>query len=119
MPATDNKSGAVGHLVEGERAAIRDDDVFRWVRRFERFPKVQVIDLDSAMDAGDNLTLVRQIAARLTCRVGGGIRTIARAEDVLSAGAQHVIAGTAPFRDGRPDLAFANTLADAVGARRV
>ncbi len=119
IPSIDLKNGAVVQLVQGERVAIRDDDVFRWVRRFERFPKVQVIDLDSAMDAGDNLTLVRQIAARLTCRVGGGIRTIARAEDVLSAGAQHVIAGTALFRDGRPDLAFAKTLADAVGAERV
>jgi phosphoribosylformimino-5-aminoimidazole carboxamide ribotide isomerase len=119
IPSIDLKNGAVVQLVQGERVAITDDDVFRWVRRFERFPKVQVIDLDAAMGAGDNLTLVRQIAAHLSCRVGGGIRTIARAEDVLAAGAQHIIAGTALFRDGRPDVAFAKTLADAVGAERV
>jgi phosphoribosylformimino-5-aminoimidazole carboxamide ribotide isomerase len=119
IPSIDLKNGAVVQLVQGERVAIRDDDVFRWVRRFERFPKVQVIDLDSAMGAGDNLALVRQIAARLPCRVGGGIRTIARAEEVLAAGAQHIIAGTALFRDGRPDVAFARTLAEAIGAERV
>jgi phosphoribosylformimino-5-aminoimidazole carboxamide ribotide isomerase len=119
IPSIDLQSGAVVQLVQGERVAIRDDDVFRWVRRFERFPKVQVIDLDAAMGAGHNLTLVRQIAAHLPCRVGGGIRTIARAEDVLAAGAQHIIAGTALFRDGRPDVAFAKLLADAVGAERV
>jgi phosphoribosylformimino-5-aminoimidazole carboxamide ribotide isomerase len=119
IPSIDLKNGAVVQLVQGERVAITDDDVFRWVRRFERFPKVQVIDLDAAMGAGDNLTLVRQIAAHLSCRVGGGIRTIARAEDVLAAGAQQIIAGTALFRDGRPDVAFAKTLADAVGAERV
>jgi phosphoribosylformimino-5-aminoimidazole carboxamide ribotide isomerase len=119
IPSIDLQSGAVVQLVQGERVAIRDDDVFRWVRRFERFPKVQVIDLDAAMGAGDNLALVRQIAAHLPCRVGGGIRTIARAEDVLAAGAQHIIAGTALFRDGRPDVAFAKMLADAVGAERV
>jgi phosphoribosylformimino-5-aminoimidazole carboxamide ribotide isomerase len=119
IPSIDLKNGAVVQLVQGERVAIRDDDVFRWVRRFERFPKVQVIDLDAAMGAGDNLTLVRQIAAHLSCRVGGGIRTIARAEDVLAAGARHIIAGTALFRDGRPDLAFAKALADAVGVERV
>jgi phosphoribosylformimino-5-aminoimidazole carboxamide ribotide isomerase len=119
IPSIDLKNGGVVQLVQGERVAIRDDDVFRWVRRFERFPKVQVIDLDAAMGAGDNLALVRQIAAQLSCRVGGGIRTIARAEDVLAAGAQHIIAGTALFRDGRPDVAFAKTLADAVGADRV
>jgi phosphoribosylformimino-5-aminoimidazole carboxamide ribotide isomerase len=119
IPSIDLKNGAVVQLVQGERVAITDDDVFRWVRRFERFPKVQVIDLDAAMGAGDNLTLVRQIAAHLSCRVGGGIRTIARAEDVLAAGAQQIIAGTALFRDGRPDVAFAKALADAVGADRV
>jgi phosphoribosylformimino-5-aminoimidazole carboxamide ribotide isomerase len=119
IPSIDLKSGAVVQLVQGERVAIRDDDVFRWVRRFEPFPKVQVIDLDAAMGAGDNLTLVQRIAARLSCRVGGGIRTVARAEDVLAAGARQIIAGTALFRDGRPDLAFAKKLADAVGADRV
>jgi phosphoribosylformimino-5-aminoimidazole carboxamide ribotide isomerase len=119
IPSIDLQGGAVVQLVQGDRLAIRDDDVFRWVRRFERFPKVQVIDLDAAMGAGDNLMLVRQIAAEIPCRVGGGIRTIARAEDVLAAGAQHIIAGTALFRDGRPDVAFAKRLADAVGAERV
>ena len=119
IPSIDLQAGAVVQLVQGERLALKDDDVFRWVRRFERFPKVQVIDLDAAMGAGDNLALVRQIAAHLPCRVGGGIRTIARAEGVLAAGARHVIAGTALFRDGRPDVAFAKMLADAVGAERV
>ena len=57
--------------MQGERLAIKDTDVFAWVRRFERFPKVQVIDLDAAMDLGDNIGLVRQIAGSLACRVGG------------------------------------------------
>lgn len=119
IPSIDLKGGAVVQLVQGERLAIRDDDVFRWVRRFERFPKVQVIDLDAAMGAGDNLVLVRQIAGSLSCRVGGGIRTIGRAEDVLAAGARQIIAGSALFKDGRPDLVFAKSLAAAVGIDRV
>src|SRR6185295_3016660 len=48
IPSIDLKDGAVVQLVQGECLAIRDEDVFRWVRRFERFPKVQVIDLDAA-----------------------------------------------------------------------
>ena len=119
IPSIDLKGGAVVQLVQGERLAIRDEDVFRWVERFERFPKVQVIDLDAAMGAGDNLALVRQIAGRLACRVGGGIRTVERARDVLGAGAQQIIAGSSLFRNGRPDLDFAKTLADAVGRDRV
>ena len=119
IPSIDLQDGAVVQLVQGERLAIRDDDVFRWVRRFERFPKVQVIDLDAAMASGDNLALVRQIAGALSCRVGGGIRSVARARDVLAAGAHQVIAGSALFKDGRPDVDFAASLADAVGRERV
>jgi phosphoribosylformimino-5-aminoimidazole carboxamide ribotide isomerase len=105
--------------VQGEKLAITDLDVFRWVRRFEKFPKVQVIDLDAAMGSGDNLVLVRQIAGALSCRVGGGIRTVERARDVLAAGAQQIIAGSSLFKDGAPDLGFARTLADGVGRDRV
>jgi phosphoribosylformimino-5-aminoimidazole carboxamide ribotide isomerase len=119
IPAIDLKDGAVVQLVQGERLAIRDEDVSKWVRRFESFPKVQVIDLDAAMGRGDNLPIVRRIAASLSCRVGGGIRTIERARDILAAGAQQVIAGSSLFKDGQPDLEFAARLAGAVGAERV
>ncbi len=119
IPSIDLQDGAVVQLVQGERLAIKDEDVFRWGRRFARFPKVQVIDLDAAMGSGDNLAIVRQIAGALACRVGGGIRTAARAEDVLAAGAQQIIAGSALFRNGRPDLEFARALSDAVGRDRV
>jgi phosphoribosylformimino-5-aminoimidazole carboxamide ribotide isomerase len=119
IPSIDLKGGAVVQLVQGEKLAIRDDDVFRWVRKFEKFPKVQVIDLDAAMGIGDNLALVRQIASALSCRVGGGIRSVERARDVLAAGAQHIIAGSSLFRDGAPDLAFAQMLCDGVGRERI
>src|SRR5579863_1306412 len=104
IPSIDLKGGAVVQLIQGEKLAIKDDDVFGWVKRFERFPKVQVIDLDAAMGAGDNLALVRRIAGSLSCRVGGGVRTIARAHDILAAGARQIIAGSSLFREGRPDL---------------
>jgi phosphoribosylformimino-5-aminoimidazole carboxamide ribotide isomerase len=119
IPSIDLQAGAVVQLIQGERLAIKDDDVFRWVRRFARFPKVQVIDLDAATGAGDNLALVRQIAALLSCRVGGGIRTIERAAEVLAAGARQIIAGSSLFKAGQPDLVFAKALADAVGTDRV
>jgi phosphoribosylformimino-5-aminoimidazole carboxamide ribonucleotide (ProFAR) isomerase len=119
IPSIDLKDGAVVQLVQGERLAIKDDDVFRWVRRFERFAKVQVIDLDAAMGNGDNLGLVRQIAGALSCRVGGGVRTIERARELLDSGARQIIAGSSLFKNGEPDLAFANALCDAVGRERV
>jgi phosphoribosylformimino-5-aminoimidazole carboxamide ribotide isomerase len=119
IPAIDLKNGAVVQLVQGETLAIRDTDVDKWVTRFEHYPKVQVIDLDAAMGSGDNLAIVRRIAPRLTCRVGGGIRNVDRARLILTAGAQQIIAGSALFRDGRVDLEFASQLADAVGREQV
>jgi phosphoribosylformimino-5-aminoimidazole carboxamide ribotide isomerase len=119
IPSIDLQKGAVVQLVQGERLAIRDEDVTRWVKRFERFPKVQVIDLDAAMSIGDNLAIVRQIAAALSCRVGGGVRTVGRARDLLAAGARHVIAGSALFKDGKPDLSFARELSEAIGVDRL
>src|SRR3954463_10891729 len=119
IPSIDLKGGAVVQLVQGERLAIRDADVGKWVRRFERFDKVQVIDLDAAMGTGDNLALVRQIAGSLRCRVGGGIRTVERARDVLAAGAQQIIAASSLFRNGAVDVDFARTLSDAIGLDRV
>src|SRR5258706_3679454 len=119
IPSIDLQGGAVVQLVQGERLAVRDEDVFRWVRRFERFPKVQVIDLDAAIGTGDNLAIVRQIAGRLSCRVGGGVRTVQRAEELSAAGAKQIIAGSALFKNGRPNLEFARELADAVGLEQI
>jgi len=119
IPSIDLQSGAVVQLVQGERLAIRDEDIFAWVKRFERFPKVQVIDLDAAMGKGDNLAIVRQIAGALSCRVGGGVRTVERAQEILAAGAKQIIAGSSLFKDGKPDLDFAKRLADSIGAEQV
>src|SRR5262249_27119590 len=119
IPSIDLKDGQVVQLVQGKRLAMASDDVFAWVRKFERYPKVQVIDLDGAMESGANEFLVRRICKHLPARVGGGIRSIERARAVLNAGATHIIVSSALFRDGQLDLAFAKRLAMAVGINRV
>ena len=119
IPSIDLRSGKVVQLVQGERLALEDDDVFKWVERFARFPSLQLIDLDAAIGTGRNDTLVAQICAARPCRVGGGIRSIERAREVVDGGATHVIVGSALFREGRPDIDFARRLCDAVGRERV
>jgi phosphoribosylformimino-5-aminoimidazole carboxamide ribotide isomerase len=119
IPSIDLKDGQVVQLVQGRRLALASDDVFAWVRKFERYRKVQLIDLDGALESGANDFLVRRICKHLPCRVGGGIRSIDRAEAVLAAGATHVIVSSALFRDGVLNLAFAKQLSDAIGVERV
>jgi phosphoribosylformimino-5-aminoimidazole carboxamide ribotide isomerase len=119
IPSIDLQNGHVVQLVQGERLAIEAPDAEPWIERFSPFPRVQLIDLDAARGRGDNAAIVRQICGRLPCRVGGGIRSVDRAREVLASGAHAVIASSALFRDGAVDLSFARALADRVGAERV
>jgi phosphoribosylformimino-5-aminoimidazole carboxamide ribotide isomerase len=80
---------------------------------------VQLIDLDAAKEEGDNAAIVASLCARLPCRVGGGVRTVRRAQSLLAAGAKKVILGSSLFRDGGVDRAFAEAAAEAIGAERL
>ena len=119
IPSIDLQGGKIVQLVQGERLAIETDDVDAWVTRFSSRPKVQLIDLDAAKGAGDNAALVAHICGLLPCRVGGGIRTIERAEDTLALGASKVILGSSLFRDGAVDVDFARRLSERVGPDRL
>jgi phosphoribosylformimino-5-aminoimidazole carboxamide ribotide isomerase len=119
IPSIDLQDGHVVQLVQGERLAIEAPDPEPWIARFSRFPRVQLIDLDAARGQGDNAAMVGAICRRLPCRVGGGIRSVERAREVLALGAHAVIVSSALFRDGVVDAAFARSLAEAVGVDRV
>ena len=119
IPSIDLQNGHVVQLVQGERLAIEAPDPEPWIARFARFPRVQLIDLDAAGGRGDNTALAASICRRLPCRVGGGIRSVERAQDVLAAGAHAVIASSALFRNGEVDATFAESLAGAIGPERV
>jgi phosphoribosylformimino-5-aminoimidazole carboxamide ribotide isomerase len=119
IPSIDLQGGRIVQLVQGEKLALEETDPEPWIARFSRFPRVQLIDLDAAKGDGDNASLVASICGRLPCRVGGGIRSIERAKDVLAAGAHAVIVSSALFRAGAIDLTFAQALAEAVGPERV
>jgi len=119
IPSIDLQGGHVVQLVQGDKLAIEAADPEPWIRKFERFSRVQLIDLDAAKAQGDNAAIVAAICARLPCRVGGGIRSVERAQAVLGHGAHAVIVSSALFRAGAVDLDFASALADAIGPERV
>lgn len=106
--------GRVVQLQQGERLALESDDVDGWIQKFSAFQIVQLIDLDAAMGRPANDELVRYIASKLPCQVGGGVRSIDRAQELLEAGARRVILGSSLFNDrgvnkGRAE-AFAEVL---------
>lgn len=127
IPSIDLKGGRIVQLVQGQKLALESTDVEGWIARFRGFPAVQLIDLDAAMSTGTNDRLVRDIASRLPCRVGGGVRSSARARALVQAGATHVIVGSALYLGAREEdppektvnVAFAQDLATAVGRHRI
>lgn len=119
IPSIDLRQGRIVQLVQGERLAVETTDIDEWVGRFTGYPRVQLIDLDAAMGVGDNSALMAHICAQLPCRVGGGVRTIERAREVLDLGAIAVIFGSGLFRNGGVDKRFAAQVAAAIGRERL
>ena len=95
IPSIDLMGGKIVQLVQGEKKKLEFDNFEYWIDRFSKYPTVQLIDLDAARGAGDNRPLVKQIVGRLPCQVGGGIRDVETAQQLLSLGARKVIIGSA------------------------
>jgi phosphoribosylformimino-5-aminoimidazole carboxamide ribotide isomerase len=112
IPSIDLMGGKIVQLVQGEKKALEFDNFDYWIERFYRYPLIQLIDLDAARGAGDNRSLVKQIVGRLNCQVGGGIRNLETAQELLSLGARKVIIGSALLTDGGINQEHARTLAD-------
>jgi phosphoribosylformimino-5-aminoimidazole carboxamide ribotide isomerase len=120
IPSIDLMGGRIVQLVQGEKLKLAFDDFEYWIEKFSKYPLVQLIDLDAAMRQGENSVLVTQIAKRLPVQVGGGVRSVERAREVLDAGAQRVIVGSSLFTEaGAVDVKFAAEMAEGVGAERV
>ncbi len=115
IPSIDLMGGKIVQLVQGEKKALEFDNFDYWIERFSRYPLVQVIDLDAARGAGDNRQIVNQIAQRLNCQVGGGIRSLETAREILQAGAQRVVIGSSLLKDGKINTQYAAVLAGELG----
>jgi phosphoribosylformimino-5-aminoimidazole carboxamide ribotide isomerase len=123
IPSIDLMGGRIVQLVQGEKLQLSFDGFDYWIEKFSHYPLVQLIDLDAAMRQGDNSALMAQIARRLPCQAGGGVRTIERVRQLVDAGARRVIVGSALFSesDGRAsvNVSFAEEMAHTLGADRI
>jgi phosphoribosylformimino-5-aminoimidazole carboxamide ribotide isomerase len=115
IPSIDLMGGKIVQLAQGEEKKLEFSDFEYWIERFSKYPLVQLIDLDAARGAGDNRALMRPILRRLNCQVGGGIRDLESAQDLLHAGAHKVILGAALLKHGEIDAQTARGLAEAFG----
>jgi phosphoribosylformimino-5-aminoimidazole carboxamide ribotide isomerase len=109
IPAIDLKGGKCVRLFQGDlaRATIYGDDPVSMAERWqaEGATWLHLVDLDGAVaGAPAHLEVLRRVAAKLTIPIefGGGIRTLASARTVFSAGAARLILGTAALES--PEL---------------
>jgi phosphoribosylformimino-5-aminoimidazole carboxamide ribotide isomerase len=117
IPSIDLMGGKIVQLIRGEKKALEFDNFGYWIERFSDYPLVQLIDLDAAMNNGANHPLIAMICKQLPCQVGGGIRTVERARELLDlgAGAQRIIFGSALLKDGNINVALAQEASSQFG----
>ncbi len=113
IPCIDLQGGKAVQLVRGRNLALSVRDVLGLLDRFRGYPILHVIDLDAAMRRGSNGRWIKRICANapMEVRVGGGVRTVARAQQLIRGGAKKVIVGSAAFRNGKIDAHFLKMLA--------
>ncbi len=105
IPAIDLRDGVCVQLVGGSYAEerVRLEKPVAVARRWAEcgFRDLHVVDLDAATGNGSNAAVVTAILddSDVDVRVGGGVRTTARVEELLAAGARYVTVGTRAVED--------------------
>ncbi len=104
IPAVDILDGSCVQLVGGKAGTGKKygdpaKAAIDWVERGAEY--LHLVDLDAAMGRGDNSEKVAQIIKKVNIpvEVGGGIRSVARAKEILDTGADKIILGTIALRN--------------------
>ena len=131
ISSIDLKDGHVVQLKNGKDLVLSRDDSDALISDFNKFGEVAVIDLDAALRNTDekgntpNTKLLKSLLRKGNVRVGGGIRDVKKAKELISLGAEKVIIGSAAWnanrKDGDPILntEFLDELVNAIGKQRI
>ncbi|AJH17904.1 MULTISPECIES: 1-(5-phosphoribosyl)-5-[(5-phosphoribosylamino)methylideneamino]imidazole-4-carboxamide isomerase [Bacillus] len=106
FPAIDVKEGRCVRLYQGEfsKETVMNEDPVAQAIIFEKLGAkiLHVVDLDGAIVGESvNLPVIEKIckAVRIPVQIGGGVRSLAAVEKLLSVGVEKVILGTAALYD--------------------
>lgn len=112
IPAINLRGGKCIRMERGDisTSQIYADDAVAQAKKFvaEGAERLQVIDLDAAFGHGDNLQVTADIcrAVDVPVQVGGGIRTLDKAQQRIDTGAAGIILGTMLVDDERVSRAI-------------
>ena len=131
ISSIDLENGHVVQLKNGKDLVLQRDDADALIKDFDFYGEVAVIDLDAAKGNIDskgytvNTPLLKSLLRKGNVRTGGGIRTVKRAKELISLGAEKVIIGSAawssdPSKSGSViNKDFLEELVKAVGKDRI
>lgn len=131
ISSMDLKDGHVVQLKNGRDLMLQRDDADSLIANFDKYGEVAVIDLDAAMRNTDakgntaNTKLLKSLLRKGNVRVGGGIRDVKKARELISLGAEKVIIGSAAWNKDRKEgesvlnVAFLEELVAAIGKQRI
>jgi phosphoribosylformimino-5-aminoimidazole carboxamide ribonucleotide (ProFAR) isomerase len=122
IPCIDLMGGKVVQLVQGREKKLELPNPLAVLEKFAEYAEIQVIDLDAAIsgpDGATNAAIVRELCARKTCRVGGGIRSVERALGVVVDGARKVIVGSSAFTAEGIHHEFLRALTEALPREKI
>lgn len=131
ISSIDLKDGHVVQLKNGRDLVLQRDDADNLINEFNFYGEVAVIDLDAAMGNVDakgntvNTNLLKSLLRKGNVRTGGGIRTVKRARELISLGAEKVIIGSSAWNknpssnDSVLNTEFLKELVQAIGKQRI
>jgi len=120
IPAIDLWQGKVVRFIQGDplRSKVYSENPIDTAKRWqnEGAELIHIVDLSSALGRGDNLNIVKNIIEniKVDIEVGGGIKSIEKAESFISLGAVRVVIGTKSL-----DENFLNKIISSLGKDKV
>lgn len=132
ISSIDLQDGHVVQLKNGKDLVLQRDDADSLIKEFNKYGEVAIIDLDAARGRTDekggtlNTNLLKSLLRKGNVRVGGGIRDVKKARQLISLGAEKVIIGSAAWNSNRKSESdpilnedFLKELCSAIGKQRV
>jgi phosphoribosylformimino-5-aminoimidazole carboxamide ribotide isomerase len=118
IPCIDLMGGEVVQLVGGRELALKRP-LAEVLDLFAGFPLIHVIDLDAAIGQGENQVVIREILGSMKARVGGGVRSVDYARELIDLGVEQVIVGSSAFSDTGINRAFLEEMGELIGRERI
>jgi phosphoribosylformimino-5-aminoimidazole carboxamide ribotide isomerase len=125
IPCIDLQNGMAVQLIHGRKRELAVRDVLGVLEKFKNYEWLHIIDLDAAMGKRSNAKLMRQLCFKarssygMKVRIGGGIRTVARAVKVAGWRSEQIIIGSAVFHEGKVNLPFLERLVKKLDPARI